>query len=1286
MNKKITKLLSVFVIAGALGVGAAFGMSGCKKGGHTHTKSGDWESDETYHWHDCTANDGQEYDKGTHVYDDDSDADCNACGYVRGDVHTHTKNDAAWLNDATHHWHDCVANDGQEYDKGEHAYDDAYDADCNTCGYVRTVPAKPAVTITGGTTVREGATLQLTASVANVPTGEDTGVTWSVDKPELADITQDGLLTAKATGTVVVTATSKFAGSTKTHTVTITEKALYDKLCEKDGVDGHTALIKEDYSTTATVSDTAPAEGTAGIWFSLEDTANPPTATATNNNVTVANGVAKLNDDGTSSGATIYIAEFGNVDGSIEGCADIQLVGGGSSWTFIRFCDATGAEKVGIRWDSTSGFCIRENGDNTTLEAIPNAPTPSATSALQLHYLIKDGNISISLNSSEYQIVDHAIPDGATITNLRFYSSNSKAKTMSVDNICVLNKALTVAEYKELVNQRATDYATEVGITEKAWYTAESTGVKAVYDAAVQAAQDKAAVDLAFASLQESALSAARVEAKGAIETALATAFASGYQCPEAQAEIRALKEKLEAEVDNAELTITDVLALGTAETIQGKIDTAIANGEVHGDSYHLKPSVKVDVYAQGGTVSVLKEGAEIKDKATVVLNVQEDIVPNIAVPEGKFVKALYTDADCTEANKIGETYTLDANGANDPTYVVNVTIYAVYGDVVTVSIADSNGLILNNQTALSGNDGTNVTLEAIMGAIDTAKVPEGYFVKGIYADANLSEEITETYTLDASSATEQVVTVYVKYGVQVSLDVISDGVSVLKTDAVLKGNDGTAIQLADVISAIEVPQGKLLKGVYSDVGCTTAITGDITLNAGNATQPVTTNVYVLFVEAKATANVVEFSCNKDSGTGYVEGTPVTFGSVNGNAVITIIGKKWADGKDTGSDTTWNRGGYQIGGGTNDEATRLFQVDLSATGANLTADQEATITVTFSEKVGSIPWISTKYGNTVPTAGAEGLQVLGTASSGYGVRQLSATVKGGSVYYFCHNTSTLYVKGIKVEYSSVSPVAENLAVKTDLKTAVDTAINGLTANVYNKLTASTKFTVEEAKAIVPTLEYYVEVGTITATDNVASITLGGTTFTKGQKVAVSVGNNAFIEDIAYYVEGGKLYVAAPIIAFETKADSKIKLNDTEYNLNLDPVTATVDFTANYEVGAQSTITPVDGNANKYTLNIKDGTKWVEFTTEGVTAESVFLTKKGWLGGKLTYGLTAPDVARAEGATGHVLAFYPIGWVPAESYDQTAIHNTYDGATMVYEVYLVGVGTATVTFHYTADLA
>ena len=69
-----------------------------------------------------------------------------------------------------------------------------------------------------------GATLQLTAEVQpNNATNKD--LEWSSDKPDFADVDQNGLVTAKAEGVAVITVKTKDGGFTKTCEVTVRKKA-----------------------------------------------------------------------------------------------------------------------------------------------------------------------------------------------------------------------------------------------------------------------------------------------------------------------------------------------------------------------------------------------------------------------------------------------------------------------------------------------------------------------------------------------------------------------------------------------------------------------------------------------------------------------------------------------------------------------------------------------------------------------------------------------------------------------------------------------------------------------------------------------------------------------------------------------------------------------------------------------------------------------------------------------------------------------------------------------------
>ena len=139
----------------------AYGRFGTQ---HEHTY-GDWTADgETGHSRVCTAENCPYADKGrvteAHSYDDDADANCNVCGYDRTitpPAHEHSYD--GWSKDETNHWHECTAEDCPDkiQDKANHVYDDDADTTCNVCGYERTV-TPPAHAHTYGDWTADGET------------------------------------------------------------------------------------------------------------------------------------------------------------------------------------------------------------------------------------------------------------------------------------------------------------------------------------------------------------------------------------------------------------------------------------------------------------------------------------------------------------------------------------------------------------------------------------------------------------------------------------------------------------------------------------------------------------------------------------------------------------------------------------------------------------------------------------------------------------------------------------------------------------------------------------------------------------------------------------------------------------------------------------------------------------------------------------------------------------------------------------------------------------------------
>ncbi|MBR2293136.1 MAG: InlB B-repeat-containing protein, partial [Clostridia bacterium] len=101
---------------------------------HVHSEGTEWKYDSEYHWHDCVGNDGQEYSKAKHTYDNDCDTDCNVCGATRTITHDYSKLEK---ND-TEHWYVCsVCGSEKANSRTGHSggtKDCQHKAECATCG------------------------------------------------------------------------------------------------------------------------------------------------------------------------------------------------------------------------------------------------------------------------------------------------------------------------------------------------------------------------------------------------------------------------------------------------------------------------------------------------------------------------------------------------------------------------------------------------------------------------------------------------------------------------------------------------------------------------------------------------------------------------------------------------------------------------------------------------------------------------------------------------------------------------------------------------------------------------------------------------------------------------------------------------------------------------------------------------------------------------------------------------------------------------------------------------
>lgn len=246
-----------------------------------------------------------------------------------------------------------------------------------------------------------------------------------------------------------------------------------------------------------------------------------------------------------------------------------------------------------------------------------------------------------------------------------------------------------------------------------------------------------------------------------------------------------------------------------------------------------------------------------------------------------------------------------------------------------------------------------------------------------------------------------------------------------------------------------------------------------------------------------------------------------------------------------------------------------------------------------------------------------------------------------------------------------------LIVKQGVLTNAENIVSDIKTNLYNNasLGSSTAYSVTEIKEKYSTFNYYVEVGNVEKIDEIKSISFGDIQFKDDQTFNLSIGNANTIVDKCFYKENDNLFIAAPIVYFESVNNKKIKINDNSFDFDLN-VTATKDSFTSADFSAGSTNNVVKSEEG-YNLTIKDAKTYLKLYFDGANANDVVLTRKvisnsnhAALNGVVNYGLTA-----LENEANYPIGFYPCGY---SNNPLTQVWATwYDGASMNYDVYVIG---------------
>lgn len=158
---------------------------------------------------------------------------------------------------------------------------------------VSPTPAEEVVISMVATTMRAGQIQQLTAAVPDNTT--DKTIIWSSDNPQIADVSSEGLITAYAVGTAIITASCGDVSATCTVTVEATPAE---------------QIILSETALTVNVGDNTTLQAQV-----LPETTTDATITWTSDNPSIAsvdNGIVTAN----APGSAVIFATCGNITGS----------------------------------------------------------------------------------------------------------------------------------------------------------------------------------------------------------------------------------------------------------------------------------------------------------------------------------------------------------------------------------------------------------------------------------------------------------------------------------------------------------------------------------------------------------------------------------------------------------------------------------------------------------------------------------------------------------------------------------------------------------------------------------------------------------------------------------------------------------------------------------------------------------------------------------------------------------------------------------------------------------
>lgn len=416
--RKITKVLSLFIIVGAISAGV-IGAAGCsKKGGGSSGGNNGNSGSEPVHIH-------------TYAYTDNED----------GATHRAECNDA-----------DCDNSAGKVIENQAHQGTD----ECTLCHGAIYDPSKAeSITVTSRSAVKIGAQLTLTATVA--PSTASQEVEWSIVEGEEYATLDGNQLTGVAAGNVTVKAIwmGTSANVSETATITVEELTRYDELVADKANNIIGMDFDEETVGTKLSAYTGYENNAVGlyVWGDGSPAANEDCYAEV---ISDGNG-GKLKHRTDNTNNVSIVADIGskvqNKD-IVEGYVDLSISALGSDWAFMALTGKSNAvadtnEVFAIVCNDENGTIGYRVGGKTAGKTVNSAIRFSVNTDYTIHYTLNmvTGLISVDItppDSEQAVLCEDVLTGIAELKAVTFVSGDEGKSLTAIDNLAINSKEATL--------------------------------------------------------------------------------------------------------------------------------------------------------------------------------------------------------------------------------------------------------------------------------------------------------------------------------------------------------------------------------------------------------------------------------------------------------------------------------------------------------------------------------------------------------------------------------------------------------------------------------------------------------------------------------------------------------------------------------------------------------------------------------------------------------------------------------------------------------------------------